>query len=334
MTMLTLHRRFQVAAFASVFFVSLLAIHECLGRWGGHQPSVSSNMNLWALTRDRIKSGPNSRGQVLLLGASRMQTGLDPTVLLDTLKGNEVLMLAVSGGNTSQAVLRDIATNTDFRGVLLVDENEATLAETNSEQDEFVDYYHRSFNTERRLDRSLMLLVEQRFVVLSPGCDALRLWGGLIGRRRIEKPLPTRTSCDRTQSIRFEDYDPGTLNELWNQRTADNVNAVIDPDEWLKKVVNGWSDPIRKLRNRGARVVFIRMPVPPQRWRNEKETFPLGRFWNPAMEQLEVSSIHFADHIPLCQFESPDASHIASRDKSEFTRRVCEIIKNERLLSE
>lgn len=326
-------RHQQVALVAILLFFGFVFVHETVARIGGHQPSVQSDRDLWSLVREKVKAGDSSRRQILLLGASRMQTGIDTEVLCRELGYDEVLMLAISGRNTSKAVLRDIANATDFRGLIIASETEATLAAKDSGQQAFVDYFHNTFNLERRLNRKMRLVFEQNLACGTPGCDSLRLWGGLIFRQRIETPLPTLTNAQRCQSIRFEDYKFTMLADLWKQRTIADEQAETfsknDRQIWIGDVREGWKSAINHLKSRDATVVMLRMPVPPERWSNDQRHWPVQDYWDTAMNDLGVVGIHFAEHPSLMGFNSPDASHLAAKDKAAFTRALAEILRNE-----
>jgi hypothetical protein len=88
-------------------------------RRAGHRPSVLDSKALWAMHRHRLAE-PESSSYVAILGGSRSQVGLDPTVLKAALPVKSVAMLAVDG-SSCLPVLDDIAYRSEFRGLVIVD---------------------------------------------------------------------------------------------------------------------------------------------------------------------------------------------------------------------
>ncbi|TMG80999.1 MAG: hypothetical protein E6H74_13745, partial [Betaproteobacteria bacterium] len=69
----------------------LAGAYEWSLRERGYAPTVQDDADLWSIEYERIKSSPDT---VALLGASRIEFGIDPTLLSSEL-GRPVAMLAV-----------------------------------------------------------------------------------------------------------------------------------------------------------------------------------------------------------------------------------------------
>ena len=307
----------------------LSGAHEALVRSAGHAPGVKNDRGLWALVRDGVPEGPASRDAVLLLGASRMQAGADPDALRAGLGASEVRQLALSGKGSSFPVFADLVRNTDFRGTVLISETEATLAAPRSLQAENVAYRRDSWSVERRLDRRLGLWIERRAALAAPESDALRLWGTLATTGRLPGPAAIPATPDRAQFLRFERFDREILARLWKDRTTLKARTGPDPDDWLAGALAAWRPPVEAFRRRGGRVVFVRFPVPPERWRAEGTTWAPERYWDRFAAAIGVPAVHFTDEPSLNGFPMPDASHVAGRDRAAFSRALAAIARRE-----
>jgi hypothetical protein len=79
---------------------------------------------------------------------------------------------------------------------------------------------------------------------------------------------------------------------------------------------------IARIRARGGRVVFVRLPVSGPLIAREEQLIPLAAGWGRLVKENGIPAINFAEHADLNTFECPEWSHLSAGDSVEFTRRL------------
>ncbi len=116
-----------------------LTFNEIILRKASHQPSIVSDANLFCDVYSQVTQ--MDQNDVILLGASRMQADFDLNVFHQHFPTKKVILLAQSGRGTSYPVFKDVVENTNFRGIIVIDETESTLIDKkNYDQQELVDH--------------------------------------------------------------------------------------------------------------------------------------------------------------------------------------------------
>jgi hypothetical protein len=302
-------------------FLVLTAVHESMLRHAGHLPAMVDDEPLWCVERRKVESlGPRD---VLLLGASRMQTDIDEATMTRAMPGRRVVNLAISSGGTSLPVFHDIVDNTTFAGTLVIDETERTMASDGIEQS-FVDAYRHSFSFDRLLNRQADTWLQQRLVCLGPGESCTEFWPRLIARRRPSPPQPTVTSAHRFTRSDYTLADPVLLEQIRRGRLSGGAMPEETP-RTTDAVVSRWLDLVNRFRSRGGQIIFVRLPVSEDRWTIEDAGGTATRTWQAIMKRLEVPSI-------LCNSEDDDLrvawrildhSHLQASDTPRFTAWLC-----------
>jgi hypothetical protein len=296
-------------------------INEILLRQAKHEPSIISNADLFCDVYSQVKQlGAND---VILLGASRMQTGFDLKVFQQRFPDRKSILLAQSGRGTSYPVFEDIVNITDFRGIVIIDETEDTLISHNYDQKEFIEHCHKNFSLNRQLNHRISASLENKFVFLNPQSSSLRLWGKLVINHKLPEPFYTKTLSDREQLTDYKRADVKFLKEIHDDRLKGIEQQIkksfVSPEKWLQQTEH-WQTLVDKFHVKGGRVIFVRMPVSQERWTIERQLTPPERYWKKFVNKINVESVHFADYPDLSNFKLPDTSHIDMRDKPAFTR--------------
>src|SRR4051812_571898 len=79
---------------------------------------------------------------------------------------------------------------------------------------------------------------------------------------------------------------------------------------------------VNTLRARGAKVVFVRLPVNEPLVGKEEAMVPLAAGWGRLVKENGVPAINFSDYPELSSFVLPEWSHLSAPDSVEFTRRL------------
>jgi hypothetical protein len=330
-----LNRRgwFQVFFLCALVFGGLFGIHEIVVRVAGHNTSVLDDADLWSMERQRADSLDSS--DIVLLGASRMQTNVDVPVLGEFMQAR-VVQLAQSGLGTSLPVFRDIVQLTDFNGIIVCDENEFTLVSDTEKQAVAVAHFHNNWTLNRRLNKHIGAYLQTKFVSLNPNSSAVRLWGNLLIEAELPEAFHVKTTYRRQLLSDFS--SPAVVERVRTLLANERVQGPLDSgaygsagpaiprDVWKHKIVKAWMPLIKKFTSRGGRVVFVRFPASQEVNAREVAEYPVEDYWRPLMTDMGVHEIHFYDHTELSQFLFPDDSHIDFRDARDFTERLANLL--------
>jgi len=316
-----INRRYAIT-FCLTCLAGLLACtatHEWLMRRAGREQSLVDDEALWATIRMEVPQ--LSGNDILLLGASRMQTDLNEAALRELLPDRRVLNLAISGKGSSLPVLQDIVDRTSFAGILIIDETVTSL-EAGNDQQSFVDSFHRDFTFDRHVNRTIETWLQEQLVCLGFGQSSIRMWLTLLSRRRLPDPVYTVTGADRFTQSFFSRIRPELLAEIRRDRL---VGQVPPPEEEnsVAAAVARWKATLEAFRSRGGRAVFVCMPVGNERWKLNNSNGLAQSQWNQIMGALQVPALNCntsAEAFP--SFETPDASHLDASDTDRFTREL------------
>jgi hypothetical protein len=269
---------------------------------------------------------------VIFLGASRMQTGIDLATFTKRYPDRKALLLAQSGLGTSYPVFKDIVEKTNYKGTVVMDETEVTLSFQNQGQLASVNHCHHNFSINRQLNRSMSSWLQSHFMFLNPQSSSFRLWGNLIADRKLPVPFYTKALEDRQQLTDYERAQPKALKALHDSRIPKVRSGSSPPvlptfETWFAKTQH-WQQPIEKFQRRGGTVIFVRMPLSEDLWQFEGQMYPPDRYWYPWMDKYKVKSIHFAKYPDLSSFQLPDTSHLDMRDKATFTQTLLTHLEN------
>lgn len=306
-----------------VLLLAGLSINETLLHVARHEPSVVSDADLFCNVYTQVEK--LDQNDIVLLGASRMQTGFDLDQFYQQFPDRRALLLAQSGRGTSYPVFRDIVDNTDFKGIVLIDETETTLVSQANDQQPFVNYCHTKFSLNRQLNRDINTWLQGNFSFLNPQSSSFRLWGNLIVQQELPEPFYTKTLPDRQQLTDYARADPRDLKYLYQNRIDGIKHSLnepfLSPGEWLQKTEH-WQPLVEKFQSRGGKVTFIRMPISNERWQIERQKVPVDHYWQKFIASLQVHHIHFADHPELAEFDLLDTSHLDMHDRPKFTNAL------------
>ena len=79
---------------------------------------------------------------------------------------------------------------------------------------------------------------------------------------------------------------------------------------------------VEKLRARGGRIVFVRLPVSGELKSLEDRLSPRSQTWEPFLKRTGAKGIYFEDFPELSGFKCPEWSHLSAGDSVEFSKRL------------
>jgi len=300
---------------------------EILWRLDRHVPSVTDDPELWSCHRLRVDAP--GREKLVILGASRVQLGVSLKVMKDRLPDYEVIQLAVDGRHPL-AVLRDLADDDRFRGVVLCAITAMGFEKKHwNDQQEFVDYFHRRSTLNNRINRKIKTAVQERFVVVDPYLHIRRLINNLdvLGKLPDHRYLVTFRDRSREADYmrlnlpRLRNYRTGRIREIYAE------NPPPPPSAWERDAAETapW---VRKITLRGGRVIFLRLPTSGEHWAIDETFYPRNVYWDRIAALTGADTIHFMDEPLLNAFECPEGSHLDFRDARRFTGGLVNVLEN------
>lgn len=299
---------------------------ETYWRGQGYAPTVMDSFDLWSLHRSRA-SRPAPPLRVALLGASRIQYGLSPSVFRDEARNTDPIMLAVNG-HYPLAALRDLAEDENFRGVAIVGIDSRGMDKKVWEmQAKHVLQYHHDWSPSREVHRRLLTYVQQHAIAARPDFAVVTL-----AKRYLDDqgpPYREYVTFERDRSG-GTDYRKSDLAAIRAARVADlrkyyPMYTPPAPAEWLNEMreVVRWVD---KINARGGRVVIYREPVSGEHLELDEANFPRSKYWDRLVEIMPATMIDFRDY-PELVIDTPDTSHIDIKDIDRHTRALVRVLK-------
>lgn len=317
---------------AVLVFAALLAGWEAHWRSEGFRPSYRNSDGLWALTHARI-ADEGGRGTVIVsssrllfdvhLEAWREETGQLPIQL-----GLE--------GTSPRPFLSHVARETSFAGLVVVGvtpplffpppggERMSALALT--KQWSLADQWSQQLS---------MRLVEPWLAFYDPDTALFTVarrqaWPARPG---LPPRMPRVRKLSNTRLTR--------QNDMWDKVEDDTAYQKIVRDTWLafinaprpdvppealrkgfEQLLAEVGEDVRRIRERGGEVVFVRAPSSGPFLAAENGGFPRERTWQPLLQSTNAVGIHFEDHAELRDVELPEWSHIRASETDGFTRAL------------
>ena len=79
---------------------------------------------------------------------------------------------------------------------------------------------------------------------------------------------------------------------------------------------------VEKIRAKGGKVIFVRLPSSGGLRELEKKTTPREIYWDQLIESTQSPGIHFEDYPELRNFDCPEWSHLRKDDAIRFTKEL------------
>jgi hypothetical protein len=305
----------------------------------GYGPTLNDNEDLWTTARRRVK--PES---IVIIGDSRAWFDLDLDELQNGL-GKRPAQLAM-GGSCAYPVLADLANDENFHGTIIcsvVPRLFVTPPGTPpmARAEKAVRRSHTQ-TLAQRASQYLAMPLEERVAFLKQ--EELTL-DDLLKRL----PIPNRPGAlvpprlppyfgtlDRERRARMieECARPGilqsTIQQIWLPLfTPPPPPTYIPKDEFAKEMGNAIQQrfhdvaaAVQKLRARGGKIVFVRLPHSGELKALEDRETPRTGIWDRLIKDTGAPGIYYEDHAELAGFNCPEWSHLSAADSVEFSKRL------------
>ena len=305
----------------------------------GYGPTLNDNEDLWTSTHRRVE--PES---VVIIGDSRGWYDLD----LDELEkglGKRPVQLAMGGG-CAYPVLADLANDENFHGTIICSVVPwlffAPSGTPPMERGEKAVRRSHTQTPAQRASQYLAMPLEEHVAFLKQ--EELTL-DDLLKRLPIpNRPyaqVPPRLppyfgTLDRERRARMieECARPGklqsTIQQIWLPLfTPPPPPSYIPKDVFMatmkKAIAQRFLDvvaAVQKLRARGGKIVFVRLPHSGGLKALEDRDTPRAQTWDPLLKATAAPGISYEDYPELSGFDCPEWSHLSAGDSVEFSKRL------------
>jgi hypothetical protein len=310
---------------ASMLLVSVWAYESYLEN-KKFRASVATNKDLWSW--HRMQAG-GSKNVLALVGASRMQLGLDTAILRQQLPQKIIVPLSINA-HYPMATLQSLAADDAFQGMVILSFTAQMLEPKYWDmQADYNQYYHNSFSYYLALDAKITAHLKSVFRFLNPILGFKDLVKYYTKHQRFPDAPYVLGHADGSASGDYSLVETAHLKKHFvdDKRLNYRENPPMNSAVWAQQV-GKLQNHINAIQSRGGKVMLLRFPTDGGHWQLDEAYYPRKQFWDVMIEMLDqVTTIHFKDDAILSSFTLPDTSHIDEKDAKIFTARLIELFK-------
>lgn len=311
---------------ALLLAAALVGAVEHYWRAHGYRPNIRDSAQLWSIERDRaVRNG--GRTPLVLLGASRIEFGVDMKLLAQLLPRYRPLMLA-QNAHYPLAALRDLAADDAFHGVVLCDvEANALVPAYRDMQQPLVDYRRREWAPSWRVHRVLLTDWQRHAVVADPDLGVVASVRRWLAGEAPPRPEYFRFHADRSGDIDYAQTDVAAAKKHFAEvlQQAQDLHGDATPDAWRAGLpdIYAWT---RRIQARGGSVIFYQSPTGETLRRIDALRYPPAEYWDRFVAGSPAPVINANAEPSLLRFELPDDSHLDYRDKTGYTQALVAVL--------
>ncbi len=302
-----------------IFFVGLLGV-ESVWRHRGYRPSVVDSPPLWRFWYEHAVRG--RRQSIALIGSSRMQAGISMTQMHRRLPHYRISQLAKYRGVGPIGVLRALALDERFNGIVICDTLEPFFVRTNwSDQRELYDF---PADARTRIEAFASASAQDMIAAKHATTGLRAALERLLDRGHPPHADRVRIRVDRSLELDFTKLEHGERLDDFISRDVATARAryeaaQIPTPEELHDEFDEIDKFVREIQGRGGRVVFLRMPSSGKRRALEEEFHPKARYWDRFVKQSSGICIHADELKGITGMTCPDGSHLDLQRANWFT---------------
>ncbi len=287
----------------------------------------------WAVERQKIAEGGHDG--VAILGGSRVLFGTNLDVW-EELTGRRPIQLALAG-MSGQRFLADLANNSDFAGLVLIDITPQQFFREGPGNPDFegvLESWDQRGPAERA-GHEIGVFLSRHFAFLEDQYTLPMLVNQLDIPNRAEvigpylRPWKLSESYDDRQTMmwrQIETNEPLRAHAIyvWTFRKLPPPPG----EELIAKIIADVRNSVEKIRARGGEVAFIRLPSTSFYYEREQVQVPRDRTWDRLLRETGSFGIHFEDYPEMQGLELPEQSHLTREAATEFTRAYVGVLRD------
>jgi hypothetical protein len=322
---------------AVLLLVLLVAGWEEYWRAYGVRPSIANTYGLWAIQRRRIDAGEGDA--TVLLGASRLYFDIQLPVW-ERLDGRRPIQLSFEG-TSPLTPLQDLADDPKFTGRVLIGVSPDVFFSGFKYRGGAI-RYARQESPSQRIGQWLSMHLIEPYFAFDDSDYALQT----VLARQAWPARPGQRSRMRVRKLAETEADRNTY--LWDKVDTDPEYRALARRIWLNHFEPYDDDPspaealkiekeqidltarvVAKLRVRGVKVLFVRLPSSGAYLEFEKRYFPRARTWDALLTASGAPGIYFEDYPELQGYNLPEWSHVAHNQADRLTAALYGIIQRD-----
>lgn len=317
----------RVLAGAVLLLALLVGGWEWYWRAYGVRPGLANTDGLWAIERRRIDEGEGDA--TVLLGSSRLYFDVQVPVWAQ-LEGRRPVQLSFEG-TTPLPALADLADDPRFTGRVLVGVAPDVFFSGFAYHGSAVRYVKKE-SPSQRIGQWLSMHFIEPYLAFDDPDFALQT---VLARQ----PWPKRPGRDWGVSVRKLAVMDSVRNmHMWSKVENDPSYRELARNIWRQDFQPSPNDPspaqvrktareqidiaaqaVAKLRARGVKVLFVRLPSSGEYLAHERRDFPRGWSWDLLLATTGAPGIHFEDYPQLQGYELPEWSHVTYAEALRLT---------------
>jgi hypothetical protein len=305
---------------AIVLFFAVLLVCETAWRNLGYRPSAVDSPALWKFWYDRaVYGGPRT---IAIIGTSRIQGDISTSLMRSRLPDYRVVQLAKYGSGSPIGVLRALASDDRFNGIVICGTIEPFLLRKYWEdQHELFEY---AGGTRDGVEALASAAVLERLAIRSAESGIWAASNELVNRGALPFARHIRMRADR--SLEFDFSGVQNLEQFTKEKVeayrGRYARAEFPTPEGFDHDIEDIEEFVHSIRARGGQVVFARMPSSGERLALEDEYHPKSKYWDRFAAMSSGVYIHPAELADGRGWECPDESHLDYRDTISFTNAL------------
>ncbi len=323
-------------------FISFVAIlsWEIHLRNQGNKISYDDNEALWSDKRAMVYQASDKA--TVFVGSSRIKYDLDiPTWV--ALTGQQAIQLANVGSNP-RLVLKDLASDENFKGKLIVDVTEDIFFSEQATYDwrtkKKIAYYKDRTPTQR-FSFQVNHVLESQFVFLDQDNFSINAMMDNIHIPSRPGVFPgiyfpigfTHINFERqsymTPEFVADTNQQNAVKGIWSYGLKRKAARQISSEQ-LDTIFNSVKSDIDKIRSRGGDVLFVRPPSSGVYKEFELKGFPREVYWDRLLTFTGCKGVHYADYPETANMVCPEWSHLTPADAVIYTKSVVKALKGEK----
>jgi hypothetical protein len=297
---------------------------ELFWRSRGFVPELRDSVELWC--RAREEANAVGRRALALVGSSRFQLGLDPAVLGARLPALSPVQLSING-SPALPVFRELAADARFSGTVLCEvmpQNFFTASALRADAVPWLTYW-RTRPAVGAAEGHLREVLQARLALLQPSLDLHTVTKRVVQGQGLPQPSYVQLRADRFMVADYTKVDKARQLRHWLARARERQPPSAAE---LQQVLAAVSQSYQQLRQRGGRVIFVRMISSLELRRVEDELFPPQVYWDDLLRVTGAQGIYDSEVSGAEALSCPDGSHLDAAQAATFSAGLADLLKS------
>ena len=310
---------------------------ETYWRSKGFVATFNDDKVLWAHTRKAVYQ-PIDKATVFI-GSSRIKFDLDIPEW-EKITGEKAVQLALVGTSPRQ-LLQDLANDDKFKGKVVVDVTEVLFFSQNpvfhKSANEAIAFYKQQTPSEKFSSR-INFALESKFVFLEERRFSLNT---LLNDYEIPNRPGVFVVPPFPKGFEWTNFNRQTYmsdafladSQLVNRQTNIWKTLIMgDPTppvsgKALQSILDEVAAAVKRIENRGGRVIFVRTPSSGPMEEGEQKAFPRATYWDALLTTANALGIHYTDYPQTASLICPEWSHLSPKDAVRYTKYLIEQLR-------